>query len=371
MEFTNEISFDRELVKGQESKIKYNGYLARNGASSVTLVYGYDSDWKDTDSTPMVKVEKGFELALKIKPFEEFNFCFRDENNNWDNNYGNNFNAKINAENAVEQVVEAALDEAPVEEANVNIEEIKKIETEISNLFNELFNTEEKEEENVQYAAAPEDIQTPAFGEQPEINVKEFNLDELIDQILTPILNNNVTTPVYVPVDEVKTSEDFTTVEDVNALVENILNNEPDKELNIDIDQYDDMVKNLGQDTELIANEDLSQEEIANIANTGVVPTINEIVSEEVEVKPAKITKKDFTVIEEEKQELEEEISLIESQIAEEEDKKQEELSLTLTDDDTDLVAPRKLSSIYKFIKRIRLAIAKLFYGKFGSKQEE
>ena len=342
MNFTNEISIDQELIKGQEAKINYNGYLAQNGASNVSLVYGYDSDWKETDTVPMAKAEKGFELALKIKPYEDFNFCFKDENDNWDNNYGNNFSAKIKEE---EQTITEISEEKALE-----LDEIKKIEEEISNLFAELF--ENVEQENSE--EAPNEIITPAFGEEPEPqegqNVQNFNLDELIDQILTPILNsNNVTVPEYVPVDEVKSPEEFSTVEDVNALVENILNKEPEKEVNIDIEQYNDLVKSLEENTELAAT-----------------------VTEEVEVKPAKIAKKDFVVIEDEKEELEEEISLIESQIAEEteENKVNEELYPTVTDD-FDLVAPRKLSGIYKFIKRIRLAFAKLFYGRFGSSSQE
>ena len=353
MSFTNEISFDQELVKGHEVKINYNGYLAKNGASSVTLVYGYDSDWKETDSAPMIKVEKGFELALKIKPYDEFNYCFRDDNNNWDNNYGNNFSAKINVEAEAETTSEVSEEEA------IQAEEIRKIEEEISNLFDELFNTEEEEKEsNVQLAEAA-DIVTPVFGEEEkqESNVQEFNLDELIDKILTPITNNDVTIPVYVPVSETNTEQEFSNIEDINSLVESILNREPETNVNIDLEQYNSIINDLENNSQQIVAESAPQ-------------AAKEIVAEEVEVKPAKIAKKDFTIIEEEKQELEEEISLVESQLAEEKEK-QEELSLVVTDDDNDLVASRKLSKIYRFIKRIRLAFAKLFYNRFNSKQED
>ncbi len=392
MNLTNEISFDEMPTQGQEAKINYNGYLAQNGAQDVTLIYGYNSDWRDTDAILMNKVGNGYETVLKIKPYDELNFCFRDEKFNWDNNYGNNFSAQIQkAEARVQEqsIAEELAQDAEVNlDANIELADVAKIEQEISELFDRLFKADVKEEVNVQTAATidVDSIVTPAFEPDAKEDAKaqEFNLDELIDEILTPILSQPA--PVYVPVDEVRINDvkNITELESVNDFVEVILNNEysqnaieeaaADNTIGLELDDYDNLISNLIENTELFENSDIQADIVEAIVNNEEAEEVNANVQEaetveEVEVKPAKIAKKDFTVIEDDlEDELAEEPSLLESEV---EDARNERVSanqsLVVTDEEDDLVAPRKLSSAYMFFKKIRLAIAKVWYNLFKS----
>ena len=43
----------------------------------------------------MEKTELGFQTEVELGSGETFNFCFFNENGNWDNNYGNNYSFPI------------------------------------------------------------------------------------------------------------------------------------------------------------------------------------------------------------------------------------------------------------------------------------
>ncbi len=428
MNLTNEISFDKKLTQNQMSKINYNGYLAQQGAESVTMVYGYGADWRDTDSTQMQKAESGFEAQIKIKPYNQLNFCFRDENFNWDNNYGNNYSSDIEVSTA------SAADEFGFDDS-----EIQKIEEEISQLFDTLF------------ATIGEDIEKAEANDTQADNIQDFNLDDLINEILTPILSEQA--PVFVPVDDSKNIEveKAESLDEISNLVEEILNSENFANSNAQNaeeleNNYDDLITNLIDNTENFAVEEKSEEiaeniqtaevteEVENVQaaetteesndNVQVVETteevadniqeiaaedatedtasniqeaetleqdntevaanveqietnneeqdnIQEIETEDIQetVQAAKIErrkKNDFTVIEEMEEEIAQEPSLLESEV---EDARQEAIehntALTVVDEDVDLVAPRKLSKVYMAFKKIRLAVAKLIYGVF------
>ena len=60
MNITNDIQFDTNLIGNEIANLKYNGYLYKNGSDSVTLVYGYDDDWKNTTEKVMTKTDDGF-----------------------------------------------------------------------------------------------------------------------------------------------------------------------------------------------------------------------------------------------------------------------------------------------------------------------
>ena len=365
MNLTNEISFDQQPVQGQEAKINYNGYLSDR--NQVTLVYGYDNEWKDTDTLPMAKVGKGYEAVLKIKPYGKLNFCFKDGDNNWDNNYGNNFSIDIEEAHVAEQdttIAEEIANEAAVDTTdNIEYADIQKIETELTQLFDQLFSEEEFVKDTVQDTGF-EAVEYTSLEPDTTQNAQEFDLDELIDQILTPILSQPV--PVHVPVDEMRVNDvkNFTQLDSVSDIVDDILNNVDTQyaSADMDLDEYDDIINSL------IATTDLAEEPAV------VADFIQEIATEEVEVKPAKIAKKDFTILEDDlEQELAEEPSLLESEV---DDARNERVSanqsLVVTDEENDLVAPRKLSSVYMMFKKIRVALTKAWYNLFnGSKPQE
>ena len=95
MNISNDIQFDTNLIGNETVSLKYNGYLFRNGSDSVTLIYGYDDDWKNTTEKAMTKTDEGFVCKINIYNFSSLNFCFKNSSGDWDNNFGKNFNVPI------------------------------------------------------------------------------------------------------------------------------------------------------------------------------------------------------------------------------------------------------------------------------------
>ena len=96
MEFTKDIEFSKKLKENEESTITYKGYLYQKNSQEVTMVYGYGDSWDNTSNALMAKTDHGFEATIKLASnYDTFNFCFKNENNEWDNNYGYNFISPI------------------------------------------------------------------------------------------------------------------------------------------------------------------------------------------------------------------------------------------------------------------------------------
>ena len=99
MEFTNEIFFNKPLTAGSTVIITYSGKLYREHSKDVSIVYGYGDNWEETDSTPMIETDNGFEVTITLKNYQTFNFCFSNSFNIWDNNSGFNYISPINPKN--------------------------------------------------------------------------------------------------------------------------------------------------------------------------------------------------------------------------------------------------------------------------------
>ena len=95
MEFTNEIFFNKPLTADSTVIITYSGKLYREHSKDVSIVFGYGSDWNETDNAQMTETENGFEVTLTIKNYDTFNFCFTNSFNIWDNNSGFNYISPI------------------------------------------------------------------------------------------------------------------------------------------------------------------------------------------------------------------------------------------------------------------------------------
>lgn len=84
-----------EVGKGEKTNITYNGLLSKMGAGTVYLHYGFDG-WNNVDTVAMSESQNGFYTAkVKVEGNHEFNFCFKDNSDNWDNNYGANWKTEI------------------------------------------------------------------------------------------------------------------------------------------------------------------------------------------------------------------------------------------------------------------------------------
>lgn len=121
MEFTNEIFFNKNLTANETVIITYAGKLYSEHSEYVTIVYGYGNDWKETTNAPMKEIENGFEIAIDIKDYDTFNFCFKNNFDIWDNNYGFNYISPILPKKVIEN-----------DETSENIEAQTQVQEEIT-----------------------------------------------------------------------------------------------------------------------------------------------------------------------------------------------------------------------------------------------
>ena len=92
MELTKNIFFNTDkLVENSKVKISYTGELFQNASTDVSIHYGFGSNWDNVTDAKMEKTELGFQAELFLTEGDTFNFCFRNNNNEWDNNDFNNY----------------------------------------------------------------------------------------------------------------------------------------------------------------------------------------------------------------------------------------------------------------------------------------
>lgn len=115
MELTKNIFFNTDrLVENSTVKISYTGSLFQNASTDVSIHYGFGSNWDSINDAKMIKTELGFQIEVELISSDTFNFCFYNENNEWDNNYGNNYIFQIEKK-PVELIT---LDDEPVSLGN-------------------------------------------------------------------------------------------------------------------------------------------------------------------------------------------------------------------------------------------------------------
>lgn len=85
------------IIAGQKVEVFYDGLLARSGAQEVVLHAGFgrNNDWSNVMNIKMNRQGRGFVTHLAIEEESRFNFCFRDNADNWDNNSGYNWSFEI------------------------------------------------------------------------------------------------------------------------------------------------------------------------------------------------------------------------------------------------------------------------------------
>ena len=92
MELTKNIFFNTDkLIENTTVKISYTGKLFSDNSETVFIHYGFGNEWNDLNEIEMEKTELGFQAEITLTSFDTFNFCFRDNNNNWDNNDAKNY----------------------------------------------------------------------------------------------------------------------------------------------------------------------------------------------------------------------------------------------------------------------------------------
>ncbi len=96
MELVKNIFFNTDkLVANNTVKLSYTGLLFQNGATEAHIRYGFGNEWENLVEADMTKTELGFQIEVELLDKGTFNFCIKDENDNWDNNNGNNYSFEV------------------------------------------------------------------------------------------------------------------------------------------------------------------------------------------------------------------------------------------------------------------------------------
>ena len=92
MELTKNIFFNTDkLVENSTVKISYTGRFFQDDSKDVYIHFGFGNAWENLQEIKMEKTELGFQSEIDLIGAETFNFCFKNEKNEWDNNDGQNY----------------------------------------------------------------------------------------------------------------------------------------------------------------------------------------------------------------------------------------------------------------------------------------
>ena len=317
MDLTNDISFSGNLIENENCTITYSGFLFKNNSESVTIVYGFDSGWHNTNEIQMEKTEKGFVAELKILSFSNLNFCFRNSNYEWDNNFNSNFSAPITKKLDEEKFI---INEDIIDEI---VEEINKYD--ISSIEN---SPKEKEEIN-------------SFSTNFE---NDENIENTIDSFEVNPDNK----------------EEHIKIEDsIGNVIE-------EAELDLDIDFNDDVQEEITNVSDIISNFDFSEDTSDLEEDKKIDYLIDNLITE----LSDKTTSSSDIETDNNKEKIISEISNTEFSNKEKEPSLMENLDEEISNDnkalietkniDNYLVSPRSLSKFYLMKKKIKLAFYKI-----------
>ena len=188
MEFTKDITFGGDLKANKTAKITYSGDLYKKGSDFVAIVYGFGQNWDYTTEQPMDKIEGGFTTEIGMKEgFDTFNFCFRNGGYEWDNNQTLNY---ISAIGPADTVAEETVEIKQEEDFGFDTDKIIEI---LDNLLEDNITKATPVEEASEKQQILDDIlsETETPVDAPVL-AQEFDMDELIESILNPVVNYSV-----------------------------------------------------------------------------------------------------------------------------------------------------------------------------------
>jgi len=92
----NGLTLSKANIKvGDEVIITYNGLLAKSGADTILVHFGYNESWEEKEFVPMQMEDGVFKAAIKVKLPGSLNMSFKDSADNWDNNSQQNYSFKV------------------------------------------------------------------------------------------------------------------------------------------------------------------------------------------------------------------------------------------------------------------------------------
>ena len=92
MELVKDIFFNTDkLIENSNVKLSYTGKFFQDDSQEVFIHYGFGNNWDNLNDIKMEKTDLGFQAELDLGTGDTFNFCFRNNNDEWDNNDGKNY----------------------------------------------------------------------------------------------------------------------------------------------------------------------------------------------------------------------------------------------------------------------------------------
>lgn len=82
---------------GKKLSVRYKGVLANSHNKNIIIHYGFgkEDNWEKVWEKPLFESKDGWEVDIVMLENSQLNFCFRDNEENWDNNNGFNWIYKI------------------------------------------------------------------------------------------------------------------------------------------------------------------------------------------------------------------------------------------------------------------------------------
>lgn len=92
MELVKNIFFNTDkLTPNSKIKISYTGNFFQDESKEVYIHLGFGQNWENLQDMKMEKTELGFQAEFELINSNTLNFCFKNENEEWDNNNGQNY----------------------------------------------------------------------------------------------------------------------------------------------------------------------------------------------------------------------------------------------------------------------------------------
>jgi len=92
MELAKNIFFNTDkLIENTKVKISYTGKFFQDASEEVFIHYGFGENWDNVNEIQMEKTELGFQTEIQLDDNDTFNFCFRNDKDEWDNNEEQNY----------------------------------------------------------------------------------------------------------------------------------------------------------------------------------------------------------------------------------------------------------------------------------------
>ena len=171
MNVTDKIKFDSELIGNKSANITYNGYLYEIGSNEVSIVYGFDDDWKNTTEKTMTKTDDGFCASIPICNYSKIVFCFKNSEGIYDNNFNQNFSTSIKMRQKNKRFI-------------INENYLLQIYHELRRDDMSKIIEEEIKEEKENIKIADVSIEELHIEDVPS---SDFNMDTFVDSLLSPI----------------------------------------------------------------------------------------------------------------------------------------------------------------------------------------